>query len=355
MTTVSLTWLDDAITAIFEAAGFSTEAARTVSGVLTEADASGVPSHGAMLVPMYIKRIAAGSVSREEQAEVVHSFGAVHVLDAKNALGAISGRQAMDLAVASAKEHGLGAAAVRHAFHFGQALPYARQAGAAGMIGIAMSNTRPLMPAPGGAQTVVGNNPLAVCVPVGAPGAGEDQQYFGLDMALSAAALGKIRLAEAEGREIPDTWATDKDGTPTTDPTAAIAGMLLPMAGPKGFGLALTVDILAGILSGGAYGDKVAGLYKNMAEPNDCAHFFLAIDPAAFGEREEFLARTADLARQVTESDRAPGVERVVLPGQFEQDKRDAAKDGGVTLEDSVLQGLRDAAESVGATLPEIA
>ena len=354
MTTVSLTWLVDAMTEIFRAAGYSQDAASTVAELLAEADASGIPSHGAMLVPMYVGRIKAGSVSKTEEPTVVSEFGAVTVFDAEHGLGQVMGRKAMDAAIAAAKEHGIGVAAVRHAFHFGQALPYARQAGQQGMIGVAMSNTRPLMPAPGGAQTVVGNNPVAICVPIGQPGADGEQEYMGLDMALSAAALGKIRLAESEGREIPDTWATDQEGRPTTDPTAAIAGMLLPMAGPKGFGLALTVDVLSGILSGGAYGNRVKGLYKDLSEPNDCAFFFLAIDPAAFGPREEFLARTEDLAGQVTTSERAPDVERVVLPGQFEQDRRAAAREDGVQLDDSVMEGLRKSAAEVGAELPEL-
>src|SRR5207253_6624736 len=112
-----------------------------------------------------------------------------------------------------------------------------------------------LMPAPKNARQVVGNNPLAIGVPL--PG----RPPMVLDMALSEAALGKIRLAAQEGREIPSTWATDRSGTPTTDPVAAIAGMLLPAAGPKGYGLALMVDVLSGVLSGGSYGSLVQGLY----------------------------------------------------------------------------------------------
>src|SRR6185437_6341977 len=208
----------------------------------------GIPSHGLMLVPMYAERIGAGSVTTATAGEVVTDLGAIAVLDAKNALGILTGDQAMALAVERARQFGIGAVAVRHAFHFGGAFRYVMAAADAGLVGIAAANTRPLIPAPGGAKAVIGNNPLAI----GVPRAGAEPIV--LDMALSESALGKIRIAAAEGREIPPTWATDASGVPTTDPQAAIAGLLLPAAGPKGYGLAFMVDVLTGVLSGGAFG-----------------------------------------------------------------------------------------------------
>jgi LDH2 family malate/lactate/ureidoglycolate dehydrogenase len=253
----------------------------------------------------------------------------------------------MALAVEKAKAHGVGVVAVRHAFHFGGAYRYVEQATTAGCLGIAAANTRPLMPAPGGATRVVGNNPVAIGVP--RRGAGP----LLLDMALSEAALGKIRLAQAEGRPIPPTWATDASGVPTTDPGAAIAGMLLPMAGPKGYGLALMVDVLTGVLSGGAFGDRVQGMYADVTVPNDCAHFFLALDVAAFGDVGAFDEGISSLVAQVTEGPTAPGVERLWLPGQREEEAAAAARAHGVGVDESVLEGLRKTAALVGATLPD--
>jgi LDH2 family malate/lactate/ureidoglycolate dehydrogenase len=349
---------------VFGALGLPDAAAAAVAEGLVDADMRGIPSHGLMLVPMYAERIEAGSVTTATVGEVVADLGAIAVLDAKNALGILTGDQAMALAVERAQQFGIGAVAVRHAFHFGGAFRYVMAAAEAGLIGIAAANTRPLIPAPGGAAAVIGNNPLAIGVPRGAaepdevaqPNDGDrpGAEPIVLDMALSEAALGKIRIAAAEGREIPPTWATDSSGVPTTDPEAAIAGLLLPAAGPKGYGLAFMVDVLTGVLSGGAFGAGVQGLYSDTAVPNDCAHFFLAIDPAAFGGADAFAARVDELAAQVSASPTAPGVERVLLPGQLEADRHAAAAADGVRVERSVIDNLREVAAGLGVDLGDL-
>jgi LDH2 family malate/lactate/ureidoglycolate dehydrogenase len=339
-------WLQGSVARVFSALGLAPEASAAVAEALVDADMRGIPSHGVMLVPMYAGRIRAGSVTTATRAEAVADFGAIGVLDAAHALGILTSDQAMALAVDKARRFGIGAVAVRRAFHFGGAFRYVQSAARAGLIGIAAANTRPLMPAPGGARAVVGNNPIAI----GMPRAGGDEIV--LDMALSEAALGKIRLAAQEGRDIPATWATDASGTPTTDPRAAIEGLLLPAAGPKGYGLAFMVDALTGVLSGGAFGARVQGLYADASVPNDCAHCFLAIDPAPFGDG--FADRLRELAAQVSRSPTAPGVDRVLVPGQLEAERHAAARADGVVVPDSVLAALRETADAVGAELPEL-
>ncbi|MCH5676632.1 Ldh family oxidoreductase [Streptomyces gilvus] len=343
--TVSPEWLAEAVSTVFAAAGLSPRAASVVAESLVEADLRGTPSHGVLLVPMYVERLRKGSVSTHENAEVVVDAGAIAVLDARHALGQLTGDQAMDLAIDKARTYGIGAVTVRRAFHFGGAYRYARAAAAAGCVGIAAANTRPLMPAPGGAAAVVGNNPLAFGIPT------MDGEPVLLDMALSEAALGKIRLAAQEGRAIPPTWATDAAGTPTTDAEAALAGLLLPAAGHKGYGLALVVDVLTGVLSGGGFGSGVNGLYADTATPNDCAHFFLALDVSAFGDKNAFAHRVAALTDQITSSPKAPGTERLLLPGQLEAERQAAARDTGVPLDASVLEALQKTAETLGIAL----
>ncbi|MFV0253460.1 MAG: Ldh family oxidoreductase [Beutenbergiaceae bacterium] len=347
-TTVAVAWLLDAVTRIFIAQGFSDSAAHFVADNLVRADAAGVPSHGAMLVPMYIDRLRAGSVSMAESAEVVADHGAMAVLDGKHALGQLTARQAMSLTIAKAHEFGLGLVTVRHAFHFGRAAHYADMAAQDGCIGIAISNTRPLMPAVGGAEPVVGNNPLAVAVPSSNP------PRLVLDMALSEVALGKIRLAAAQGRKIPETWATDANGLPTTDPAAAIDGMLLPTGGPKGLGLALVVDVLTGVLSGGAYGNAVAGLYADLDKPNDCAHTFMAIDVGFVDSAEEFDNRMSDFSSAIVQSRARPDVQRVRLPGEPESERTARSLADGIPLESSVLHALTTTAAAIGAELPAL-
>ncbi len=344
MTRVEISELVEATTSVFVAAGVEGQAAHQVAEALAEADARGISSHGVLLVPMYVDRLLAGSVFRHTKAEVVVDAGAVAVLDAGHALGIVTADQAMALAVEKARALGIGVVTVRRAFHFGGAFRYVQAAMDAGLIGIAAANTRPLMPAPGGATAVVGNNPIAVGVP------GPDPLL--VDMALSEAALGKIRLAESEGREIPPTWATDRDGRPTTDPVEAIAGLLLPAGGPKGYGLALVVDVLTGVLSGGSFGPGVKGLYADTSTPNDCAHLFLALDPAVFGVAD-FAWRTGQLAQHVRESRLAPGADRVLLPGEREAAAARAAHRDGVEVPVSVLTTLAGTARRVGAELPE--
>jgi LDH2 family malate/lactate/ureidoglycolate dehydrogenase len=336
--------LVDAVAERFEGAGLSAQAARTVAEALVDSDMRGIPSHGVMLVPMYLARLQAGSVSRREKAELVSEHGAVTVLDAHHAFGQLTGDQAMRLAVERSRQYGAGVTVVRHAFHFGGAYRYALAAARAGCIGIAATNTRPLMPAPGGAEAVVGNNPLAIAAPSG----GADPIV--LDMALSEAALGKIRLAAQEGRDIPATWATDARGRPTSDPEAAIAGLLLPIGLHKGYGLALMVDVLTGVLAGGGFGQRVNGLYADVAVPNDVAHLFVALDVAAFGPVGSFHERVAALAAEVTGgAARAPGVERVYLPGELAAERRVAAERDGVALD----PGTVDALHGAGVVWPE--
>jgi LDH2 family malate/lactate/ureidoglycolate dehydrogenase len=301
-----------------------------------------------MLLPMYVDRLQSGSVSTVARAEVVVDHGAVAVLDAHHAAGQLSGDQAMAMAVDKAVVYGVGMVTVRNAFHFGAAARYVIHAATRGCIGLAMANTRPLMPAPGGATPVVGNNPLAIAVPRGNPGP------IVLDMALSAAALGKIRLAAQQGESIPVSWATDADGSPTTDPQAAIDGMLLPVGGAKGFGLALMVDVLTGVLSSGGFGQHVAGLYADVTVPNNCAHTFIAVNVAVFGPVDGFLRRLDELATQVTGSPTTRSDARIVLPGQPEADRASRAQAEGVTVDDAVLTALHDLAERLGLDIPEL-
>ena len=344
------------VTRLFAAAGLPADAAATVADALVDADLRGLPSHGSHLVPMYVERLRQGSVSIRTEPEVRVDTGAVAVLDAGHALGVLTADRAMALATAKAREYGIGAVAVRHAFHFGAAGRYARAAARAGFIGIATANTRPLMPAPGGGHPVVGNNPIAIGVPspkAGRPDEPNADEPLVLDIALSAANIGRIRLAAGNGNGIPDGWATDAEGRPTTVPATALAGMLLPAAGHKGFGLALMVDVLAGVLAGGGYGERVNGLYADTALPNECGHFFLALDVAAFGDAQGFATRLADLEASVTAPPYAPGVDRVLLPGQRSAERLREATQRGVPVDPGVLTRLRDLAADLDVPLPE--
>jgi LDH2 family malate/lactate/ureidoglycolate dehydrogenase len=320
---IGATQLTAAVTDVFAALGVARDDAHIVADDLVTADLEGVSSHGVMLVPLYVERILKGSVSTRHEGEVVSDRDATVVIDAHNGLGQLTAHQAVKLAVPRAQKFGLAAVTVRNAFHFGMAGRYARMLADQGCVGIVMSNTRPLMPAPGGAEA---------------------------DMALSATAMGKIRLAEAAGKSIPEGWAIDSSGRPTTSPTDAIKGMLLPAAGPKGFGLAFAIDLLCGGLSDGAVGAEVRGLYGNATEPYRCSLMFLAIHAGHFVDGRHFAERVGAQSERVTASKRAPGVERIYAPGEMAYATR-LANDGTCNLGRPTVDNLIKAAASAGITL----
>jgi LDH2 family malate/lactate/ureidoglycolate dehydrogenase len=294
---------------LLAAAGVPAKSARAVAAGLVAADIEDQASHGVMLLTMYLDRIAGGSIAPDREGHIVSDTGSSIVIDAENALGQVTSERAVALALERAKQHGLAAVAVRNGFHFGAAGRWARMMAEAGCVGIVLSNTRPLLPAPGGAERVVGNNPIAIAVPA------SGSHPVVADLALSAGAMGKIRLAEANGTTIPEGWACDANGVPTVDPTQAIAGMLLPAGGPKGFALAALIDILAGGLASGAIGDEVRPLYGDPTLPYRCAHLFIAIDIEKFRPLDEFAEAVSRYADRIRGSRRAPHVRDVHMPG----------------------------------------
>ena len=328
----------DFVTALLEKHGVCEVAAREVSEDLVASDVEGIASHGVMLLPMYLDRLAAGSVSPTATGRIVSEKAGAVVYDAENGLGQVTARRCVEIAIARAKVHALGAVAARNGFHFGTAGRWAAAMTAEGCTGLVLCNTRPLMPPTGGTERLVGNNPIAIAL----PSAGSDPLIA--DLATSAAAMGKIRIAAAAGKPIPLGWAADAAGTPTTDPTAAIKGMLLPASGPKGFGLAMMIDLLTGGLSSGAVGSDVKPLYGDPKVPYACSHFFLAVDVAAFRPAAEFAGVVEQFTTRVRTSKPAPGTPSVMAPGDPALKARQQAG-GMLTLDASTVAVL----EAVGA------
>jgi LDH2 family malate/lactate/ureidoglycolate dehydrogenase len=321
------------VSRLFVAAGLSETAAGTIAEGLVEAELDGVPSHGVMLVDLYLDRLRHGSINPCESAEIISDHGCAVVMNARHAFGHLTGTQSMEIAITRAKQYGAGIVAVRHGFHFGTARRYAVKAIDEGCIGIVMCNTRPLMPAPGGAERVVGNNPVAIAIP------SDSIIPLVLDMATSEAAMGKIRMADKAGQAIPANWAVRNDGSPTTTPREAIAGMLLPAAGPKGFGLSLMIDLMCGLLSSGAIGQSVTPLYGDPKVPYDCSHLFIAIDVGHFCDLASFRTQAGAAAERIRHGRRASGTAQLFLPGEPEW-RRHQNANGAVQLERAVADGL---------------
>lgn len=339
--------LAEAVAAMFTKVGIRSQDAVLVAEDLVAADVEGVASHGVALVPMYVDRIRSGSVSRESAGRIVSDRDGAIVIDAQDVLGQLTARQAVGLATERAKIHGLAAVSVRDAFHIGAAGRYARMMTGEGCVGVVMSNTRPLMPAPGGAEPVTGNNPMAIAVPSAGAFPAE------VDMALSAVAMGKIRNAAASGEAIPEGWAVDRQGMPTTDPKAAIEGMLLPAAGPKGFGLAFMIDLLCGGLSDGAIGSEVSPLYGDVTKPYRCSNLFLAIHVGHFVPSGGFGARVESELARVAASRHASGTNRVFAPGELAFDARTRMGDR-CRLASATLNNLIQTGQSLALDLQSI-
>jgi LDH2 family malate/lactate/ureidoglycolate dehydrogenase len=319
-------------------------AALVVDGLLG-ADIEDQSSHGLLLLPMYVERILGGSVAAAADGRIVSDTPTSVVIDGENALGQVTSEKAVALCMARSRAHGMAVVAVRNAFHFGAAGRWARRIAEAGHLAMVMSNTRPLMPAPGGAERVVGNNPIAMAVPAA------NGNAIVADVALSAGAMMKIRAAEAAGEPIPDGWATDAAGRPTTDPAQAIKGMLLPAGGAKGFALAVLIDLITGGLSAGAIGDEVRPLYGDPKLPYRCSHFFLAIDIARFTPLGEFAAAAGVFAAKVRASRHAPDADPVRMPGDRAVEAR-AARQERCPLPRSTLNSLTALAGRLNVPVP---
>ncbi len=319
------------ISQLLQALGASQPHAWRTADSLVSADLEGVASHGVMLLPMYLDRIRAGSIDLSACATVDQDLGGLVVLNGHRQLGQVTSQTAVELVIARAQRQGVAVVTVRNGFHFGAAAYWTRQMAAAGCVGMALSNTRPLMPAPGGAERVVGNNPLSLAFP------SADAQPLVVDMAMSATAMGKIRLADSRSEPIPMGWATDAQGQPTTSAKEAIAGMLLPAAGPKGFGLAVAIDLLCGALSGGGVGAAVQPLYGDAAVPYNCSHTFLAVDVSRTGG--DVAGVTQALAEQIRQSRPSQANGRVYAPGDVERERRTLSA-GYCQLDAALVQRL---------------
>jgi len=333
---------------ILEAVGMPSSGASVAAESLVRAEMRGQGSHGVMRLGTYVKRILAGLIDPRALPTRVRDCGALLVFDGGAGLGHVVGRHAMEACVERASETGLALAVVRNSSHFGIAGFFALQAAASGMIGMAMSNGPALMAPVGGKAPVLGTNPLAVAVPL------RGQPPLLLDMATSAAALGKILQAQERGDAIPSTWALDSQGNPTTDPTeAAAARILQPLAGPKGFGLALVVEVLTAVLSGASFGRRAGSMYKSWDRPEDLGHAFAALNVGLLMPIEKYLDRMTDLAHQVRSSERSDARQQILLPGEPEARAEEQAAVDGILLQASQIRELRDLAAEVGAVLSE--
>jgi LDH2 family malate/lactate/ureidoglycolate dehydrogenase len=305
-----------------------------VSGSLRSLPGQG---QGVQQLPTYYERIKAGVVDVDARFEISSRHGGVALADAHRGLGSVAATRAMALAVELAGTQGIGAVGVRDSTHFGIAAYYAMLALPHDFIGIAFSNAGPEIAPWGGTEPVVGTNPWAVAVPAGT------EWPVVLDLANSTSGKGMISWYLREGRPIPDDWALTAGGARTTDPEQGAAGTLFPLGGAKGYGLAVVVDALTGVLTGSAFGLACFG-----AEWQNVGHLLVALDISRFGSVSGFKQRMDALIGQIRSSRLAPGVDAIYLPGELEYRRAEERRRDGVPIEAGRFGALAALGDDLG-------
>ena len=325
----------DFVTALFEEAGGCPPGhASTIAECLVQSNLWGIDSHGVIRIPEYLDRFRNGAMNRNPTFRTRSVRGGLEVIEGDNAAGYIAGRHAMERAIVLARDHGVATVGIVESNHCGATALYARQAAAQGMVGIAMTNVAPNMSMPGVTRPITGNNPIAIAVPTfGA-------FPFSLDISLSAVAGGKLLVAAKRGESIPLGWATDADGNPTTDAKAGFDGFLLPMGGHKGFGLSLAVDLLCGVITGGAFQDHIKSMYRYPGDPSRTAHLMLALDPLALMPEDRLRARMEAFVATLKATPVNPGAPEILLPGELEYRTEQERKRHGIPLPVRVVDDL---------------
>lgn len=336
--------LSEFITALFNKAGLNEDDAQMVSDVLTKAELRGITSHGVSRIPIYIERVEKGLVKATPDIKIIKETQATACIDGDFGLGQVVATKAMQLAIEKAKQCGIGIVTAKNSSHFGIAAYYSEMAAKEDMIGFSCSNVTALMAPPGGASKAIGNNPLSFSFPAGT------QLPVIFDMACSAVAQGKIIVANINGKPIPEGWAVDCNGLPTTDAAEALKGFLLPAAGAKGYGLAVVIEMLAGVLSGSDVAKSLKSIY-NLEATQNCGHFFMAIDINAFDDVEEFKKRADAFILEMKNGEKAKGSEEIFMPGEIELKKEMKISENGIEIPDKTFEPLEAVARKYNLSI----
>ncbi|HVZ45428.1 MAG TPA: Ldh family oxidoreductase [Ramlibacter sp.] len=327
------------VQACMETLRVSPRHAQRIGDCLVAADLCGVHTHGVARLPVYAKRLRAAVVNATPDVRILPGVGGCAVVDGDNAPGPVAAGVAADEALRLARTQGVAWVGVRHSNHFGFASFYCERIARAGMIGLSSSSGEPSVAPWGGKRAFFANNPFALAAPT-------SSHPLVVDMATSVTARGRILLAQQTGRPIPEGWAVDAEGRPTTDPAAALSGSVLPMAGAKGYALIVALEVLCGVLTGGAFAPHVRS-QTDTAAPAQVGHFICAIDPAAFMPLAEFIARIDRMLEELRAAPSAAGSD-ILAPGDRRQRVRESNLALGVPLHSKVIEELRTLGRELG-------
>jgi LDH2 family malate/lactate/ureidoglycolate dehydrogenase len=322
------------------AAGLPGPDADIVAKAMIEADVTGFDAHGIFRLSAYVDTLRSGRVNPRAEIKVVQRAPATALVDGDNGIGHLVMTYAANLAVELARASGIGWVGVRRSNHAGAAGIYAEIPLAHGMVGIyaAVSTANHMAPW-GGAEALMGTNPIAVAIPAG------KEAPVVLDIATSVSSFGTIRQYALANKPMPEGWVVNSTtGEPITDPKKVSEGVLLPTGGYKGSGLALMIGLLAGVLNGAAFGREVIDFTAPGTEPSNTGQFVMALNVARFIPPEMFAAEMDRHLNELRSSQRLPGVDSIRLPGEQRRRRRADRSENGVTLAPALIRQLEELA-----------
>ena len=342
-TRIPATTLTTFIASAFIKSGLPQDDARAVAELMVEIDLTGGDAHGIFRLPQYIGRLRTGAVNARPDITVERSAPATAVVDGDNGMGHLVMARAAETAIALARENGIGWVGARRSNHAGAAGIYAAMPIAHGMVGIyaAVANANH-MAVWGGTDLLLGTNPLGVGIPAG------EEPPIVLDAATTVVSYGTVKNYALQGRTMPEGWMVDATGNPMTDPKDSAQGMLLPIGGYKGSGLALVLGLLAGTLNGAAFGRDVIDFNVDEESATNTGHFILALDVARFAPLDAFKADVDRHVRDLRASARLPGVDAIRLPGDRRAHTRADRVENGVPMPPQLLARLDGLAGDLG-------
>ena len=333
----------DFIVGVLDAVGVSREDGKIVADCLLMANLSGVDSHGVVRLAHYLRRLDNGTIKARPNITFKQTAPSLGYVDGGDGLGHVVGHHAASHAMQLAREAGVGGISVGNSSHYGMAGFYAIRMAEEGFIGLSMTATDRMLVPFGARKAFFGTNPICFGFPT-------DGIPVLLDMATSSIPYGKVALAAVEGKSIPDTWALDAEGNPTTDPNA-VAG-LHPVAGPKGSGLAMVIDIFCSMLAGMPWGPHINQMYAEMDGRRQLGHFLMAIDVSKFMPLATFKRNLAEMLDEFTSLEPAAGFDRVYYPGQIEGRRREQRRAEGIPVDPGLAEELAGLGQRFGVAFP---
>jgi len=334
---------------VFQKVGVSKNDAALLTDSLIEANLRGVDTHGiTRMLCVYVKRMQVGVVSPKTELKVLREHPSTALIDCENSIGQVASNHAMRMTIEKAKKTGVAFVATRHSNHYGAAAYWAMMALDQGMIGFSATNAPATVAPTGGRTAMLGTNPFAIAIPAG------QEQPMVLDLATTVVARGRILLYAKQNKPLEPGWAFDAQGRPTTDAQAALKGLLAPIGGYKGYGIALAIDMLCGVMTGSSYGAHFPGfLADNMKNPTDVGSIFAAISIDSFMDLPEFKAGMDKAIREIKACTKAEGVKRIYIPGEIELETKAERLANGVPIPDAVVKDFVALGQELGVPFPK--